>query len=347
MAYLSKFKSYLKLVLDTIIIFIVNFYIYAFHPLFTLRYIRHFKRLPNFAAPSRLSELVQWRKLFDRNPLFPVFADKLRSKEWVRERCPNLAIPETIWVGHRPEDIPQTLIAPGYVIKTNHNTSQNHFPHRENWDRQAINNCFNCWLEESLADEEGEWAYEPIERRVFVERLVSSNGPIIDMTFRGHNGNISFVTIATGFKTPEARYSYYTPEGVRSEQNFEPNSLVVDFPLPPVFQEALAYAKTLSLGIDYVRVDFIWGGDRLYFSELTVYPASGYGIDDAISDKIFESWSRAISLSWFLKAQHLWPLSVYAGAFSRLIAFGLLGRGARRAAHGSAPELFKSEYLHR
>ena len=93
--------------------------------------------------------------------------------------------------------------------------------------------------------------------------------------------------------------------------------LPVDFSLPPVFDEALAHAKTLSLGIDFVRVDFIWGGDRLHFSELTVYPASGYGKDNAIDDMVFQCWLRAMPKCRFLNTQHLWPLSIYSGAFSR------------------------------
>jgi len=292
---------------------IVNLCIYLGYPRFTLRYIRQLKRLPNFAAPGCQSELMQWRKLFDRNPLFPLFADKLRSKEWVRKRCPTLAIPETVWVGQRFEDIPQDLIVPGYVIKTNHSCDQNYFPHRETLDRKTINNRFCRWLQGSLADK-GEWAYGPIERKIFVERLLP--GPIVDLSFRSHNGNISLVTIATGFKTPEQKYSFYKPDGIRLETDLE-QALPSDFPLPPVFNEALAHAKTLGLGIDYVRVDFIWGGDRLHFSELTLYPAAGYGPENAISDDIFQCWLRAIPHCWFLNAQHSWPLSIYAGAFSR------------------------------
>jgi hypothetical protein len=304
---------------DRLVFFIVNFCIYLSNPRFTLRYIRKQKRLPNFAEPGRLTELVQWRKLFDRNPLFPLFVDKLRSKEWVRERCPTLAIPETVWVGQRPEDIPQALIAPGYVIKTNHGWNQNYFPHRETLDRNTINTRFNRWLQESKADY-GEWAYGQVERRVFVERLLPSNGPLVDLTFRGHDGNISFATVVTDLKTPEQKYAYYSPEGIRAEVDLEQldaMSLPADFSLPPVFDEALGHAKTLSLGIDFVRVDFIWGGDRLHFSELTVYPASGYGKDNAITDMVFQCWLRAMPKCWFLNTQHVWPLSIYAGAFSR------------------------------
>jgi hypothetical protein len=119
-------------------------------------------------------------------------------------------------------------------------------------DRNTINTRFNRWLQGSLADYDGEWAYGKVERRVFVERLLPSNGPLVDLTFRGHNGNISIVSVATDFKTPAQKSAYYTPEGIRAEVDLEQLeqldviSLPPDFSLPPVFDEALAHAKTLS-----------------------------------------------------------------------------------------------------
>ena len=76
---------------------------------------------------------------------------------------------------------------------------QNYFPHREIWDRNTINTRFNRWLQGSPADYD-EWAYGQVERKVFVERLLASNGPLVDLSFRGHNGNISFATVATDFR---------------------------------------------------------------------------------------------------------------------------------------------------
>jgi hypothetical protein len=50
----------------------------------TWRYYGTFGRFPNVLFPRRFTEKVQRRILFDRNPKLPLFADKLRTRGYVR-----------------------------------------------------------------------------------------------------------------------------------------------------------------------------------------------------------------------------------------------------------------------
>ena len=42
----------------------------------------------NLDDPKTFSEKLQWRKVYDRNPLFPVLLDKVRMPEWARSVLP-------------------------------------------------------------------------------------------------------------------------------------------------------------------------------------------------------------------------------------------------------------------
>ena len=42
----------------------------------------------NLEDPKTFSEKLQWRKVYDRNPLFPVLLDKVRMPEWARSVLP-------------------------------------------------------------------------------------------------------------------------------------------------------------------------------------------------------------------------------------------------------------------
>lgn len=55
--------------------------------------------LPNPAAPVRHHELLLWRKILDRNPLFLTLTDKLAAKAHIRGACPGIPIPNTLWCG--------------------------------------------------------------------------------------------------------------------------------------------------------------------------------------------------------------------------------------------------------
>jgi hypothetical protein len=62
--------------------------------------------LPNPAAPESYHELVLWRKILDRNPLFVTLTDKLAAKAHISSACPELALPRTLWSGRDAIDIP-------------------------------------------------------------------------------------------------------------------------------------------------------------------------------------------------------------------------------------------------
>lgn len=302
---------------DRLIFAVVNLALYLRHPLFTQRYIRRLHRWPNYAAPGRLSELVQWRKLFDRNPLFTQLSDKLAVRDWVRERAPSLAAPEIVFVADRPEDIPDDRLVPGFVIKTTHNTSQNYFPSRGDWGRARFEQIFRQWLQRVRA---GEWAYKDVPHRILVERELAPQGTMIDFSFRGFDGHLSLAHVASSYKTPAVRFSYFSLDGrrVAEARNTEPMS--ADFVVPDAFAEAAAFARQLTRDLDYARADFLWDGQQVYFSEMTLYPASGYGGDDAMADLVFRPWMSTIDKSWFLRTSHSWPLSLYAAAFRRWAA---------------------------
>ncbi|MDR3470777.1 MAG: ATP-grasp fold amidoligase family protein [Devosia sp.] len=297
-----------------------NAWLYVRHPRFAAIYHDRLGSWPDLAAPSQLSEMVQWRKLFDRNPLLPRLSDKLLAKQWAHERCPDLPSAETVWVGSRPQDVPTELLAPGYVVKTNHGSTNNYFPDREPLSRPAFNARFDDWLSQSRA-KELEWAYGPIARQVFVERFIDAHGaPMIDISFRAFDGELGAASVATDYKTEHAKWSYFDLDGSRLELQQEAlrdDALPPGFEVPPTLRRAGGFARRLSRGFDYVRVDFLSVGDALYFSEMTFYPAAGYGPDGPVAKDNFRRWVRGMDKSWFLTTQHRPPLSIYAGAFRR------------------------------
>ena len=85
----------------------LRFLLRGLNPLFAVHYRRQFQIFrkvvgygPNIAFPSRYHDKMLWRKIFDHNPLFVTFCDKLATKEYVRARAPGIRMPATLWVGY-------------------------------------------------------------------------------------------------------------------------------------------------------------------------------------------------------------------------------------------------------
>jgi len=308
---------------DRLLFGVTNAWFYLTRPLFVMRCHRHLGYWPNLAMPMRFAELMQWRKLVDRNPRFVTFADKLATKDWIAARLPELAIAETSWVGERPEDIPDALLAAGYIAKTNNASGQNYLPHHKPMPRPEMNRLFHRWLRASAArrwfawlDSSQEWAYRPVPPRIFVERQVGAGQTFVDIAVRVMGGVPILTSCALGSKTSERTLGYFWPDGTPLE-GADINTLPSDFTLPAGFAKAVKYAAQLGQGADYLRIDFLAAGDELYAGEITCYPASGFGTDDWYMQIMYRRWLETLPLSWALSTRHAWPRRLYIGAFRR------------------------------
>lgn len=332
--------------LDRSILAATNGYLYLRHPLFIRRYRQLQHRWPNLAAPGTLSDLVQWRKLFDHNPLFPILSDKIDAKAWAASRLPGVLIPETLWTGKRPEDVPQSLITAENVIKTNNASSQNYFPSRQGTDRARFEQQFKRWMRGPFATwfdrvrtARLEWAYTSIERKILVERSVGESP--VDIAIRAVDGVAVLASCATAYKTKRSRVGYFWPDGRRVAAPVDKSAeLDADFTAPPQMAEAATLARQLSVGFDYLRVDFLVAENRLYLGEITLYPASGHGSDSWRTQAVYHYWLAALHKSWVLSTPQPWLRRLYLSTFRRWRERRLAELGPPQkflVAHGAQP----------
>ena len=308
---------------DRVVLSAANLFAWLRHPHLSLAFLWRRRRRPTFATPAGISELVQWRKIFDRNPLFPVVVDKLRVKDWARERVPGIATADVVWSGTAARDIPTEFLEPGYVAKTNHASSTNYFPHRKPLPRAEVDAKLDGWLARR-ADNEAQWAYGQVPPRLMVERMVGEGSPLQEMTFRCCDGRASTASVYLAQKTPAEKRACFTPEGVRYpyETGMSPTRrLPDDYRVGPEFFEARALAERLSQGIDFVRVDFMYHAGTIYLCELTLYPDSGFGDEwrTHTAEVIYRDWLETLDRSWFFSAARSWPAKLYASSMRRWI----------------------------
>lgn len=280
---------------------------------------RHFGHVPDFARPRGHDALMQWRKLFDHNPLFVTFCDKIAARGWAEQRVPGLASAEIVWTGTSLDAIPHELLVDGYVLKMNAGTDSNYFPARGRWDEPTLRRRFGRLMRRPRHGP-GEWAYRRVPRRLMIERVLAAPADLTDLTFRCQDGQISSGFVGVSWKTSEANGCYLTHEGQAVRPDDAP--IVQRLLRRDLFEEAAGIARRLGQGIDHVRVDFYLRGDQIFLGELTVYSSSGLGEEEkvGVGPVIERSWLSAIDKSWFLSTPQPWPMSLYQGAFRRWVA---------------------------
>jgi len=308
---------------DPLIFRATNALLYAQNRRFLRRYRRQFGGRPNIANPQRYSERMLWRKLVDRNPQFVVFCDKLATKDFIQRHCPSLPVPRTLWAGRSADEIPGDLLRQDVLVKANHGSSFNYRVRAGQCDRAGLRQETEQWLQRVYGTEYGEWAYSQVEPKLFVEEAVGdAEQDLIEFQVRASNGNPLLGSVIGKSKTPAQWWVYLNPDGVPTRGMEDPAGSAVK-PLPPgldiiePYRRAVAFARQLSVGVDYARFDFMWNGRELYGSEITVYPAGG------IFDPADATVHAHLLAGWDLRQAHFlrtppggwWRL--YAGALNR------------------------------
>ncbi len=279
---------------------------------------------PSIACPRSYNEKFLWRKIFDRNPLFATFCDKLACKDYVAARAPDIAILPALWTGTCVDDIPDEVLQGDVVIKQNNASSSNIFVRNGAYDRAELRRTVAKWRKGTYGRRKGEWGYSQVPTTLFVEPILPSSeaSPIVDLNFICSDGTVQFVIVSTGIKTDNWRLGFFDaqgrPSGVHAEvKGPEEDRLPPGFRLPDVFAEAKAIAERLSTGLDHVRCDMLVSGEQLYFGEMTVYAGSGLTqySDPAQLAPTNASWD--LRKSWFLTAPQTGWRGIYAAALRR------------------------------
>lgn len=258
----------------------LNVFIYARHPYLTWRFRQKVGYLPDVALPRRYHEKIYWRKVFDRNPAFCDFCDKLKTKAWFRRNVPSLKVVEPLWTGTGLEGEAAKLLAGGHVVlKGNHGSGFNLFPDDISRGMAFVRKSARRWMSRNFAWRYYQPAYRDAERVLLIEPLIRNDGePLVDYYVRAAMGKVLVVSVLINAKRDGQKYGYFDEAGRRLAQ-LEPanskNTLPPDFVPPDTYAAAMAHARELSRGFDYLRIDFMSCGKDLYAGEITVYPNAG------------------------------------------------------------------------
>jgi hypothetical protein len=236
---------------------------------------------PDIRAPRRFNEKVLWRKLFDRNPMFPATLDKLGVRDYVRERLGREQAAQVLLpvldVQRRPADLAFDQFPSRYVLKTNNGWNTNIFV----WDSTMLDRTraarqLQRWMHRPNGQFRHEWGYSAIQPLAFAEPLMLDEVGQVPSDYKFHvfHGQCRLIQFDEG-RFGEPRRGLYTRDwtyvdGRRNKTQAPP------VPPPARLEQMLRLAETLAAPFDYVRVDLYDWQNRLIVGELTHYPGKGY-----------------------------------------------------------------------
>lgn len=281
---------------------------------------------PSLSRPRTFNEKILWRKVFDHNPLFVTFSDKLACKAWFGSRRPDLPVARLLWSGPRPDDIPADVLRPGTLVKATRGCNRQRFISADDLvDRARLNGQLKSLLTWEHGPQHGEWAYSQVTPQLLVEeRLGQRTGePLVDLIVFTCAGRVELIVATVGEKTPDEQVGLFDREGRRlanaSVSRAAPGKrLAEDFLLPCDPRELARLAGLLAGELDFVRVDFMWADGQLHGCEMTAYPgAYKRYVDPALGEALAAAWD--LRRSWFLTVPQPGWRGLYAAALRRAL----------------------------
>lgn len=236
-----------------------------------LIYLWRHARLPDLASPQRFTELVQLRKLHDRDPMMPQLADKVGVKQLVADRIGQDWIIPTLW--HGPA-LPERAGWPRpFVVKSRHGCNQCAFVRPGDATRwRALRRRADRWVRNGYAGSSwlDEWGYRQIPRGILVEPFIGAGGALpIDYKLYVFGGRVAFVQVHLD-REHRHRWMVFDRDWRRISCDRGDNP-----PPPPSLARMIEAAEALAGRFEFVRVDMYDVGGRPLFGEMTFYPGSG------------------------------------------------------------------------
>lgn len=246
-----------------------------------LVYFKHFKKFIDFKNPKTYNEKLQWLKIYDRNPIYTQMVDKYLVKKYIAERIGSEYLIPTLGVWEKAEDIDFESLPNEFVLKCNNDSGGIIIcKNKEELDKNSTVSFLKKRLKSNGYWYGREWPYKNVSPRIIAEKYMKDNsGELIDYKIHCFNGKPRFILVCSSrFSLGGLREDFYDIDWKLMDVH-RPNYPQSDYGIerPHNLNLMLELSEKLSAEIPFLRVDFYEVQEKIYFGELTFYPASGFG----------------------------------------------------------------------
>ncbi len=262
------------------------------------------------------NQKIQWIKLYGITPLMRDCTDKVKVRDFVREKIGNEYLKPVLQIIPNCHDINAAFTAPrsdndvstyfdqinweklpdSFVIKCNHGSKWQYIINNkaeliENKRMyEIVKKNITGWLEQEFWCWNGfEMQYKGIEPKIIIEPLLKEdvNGFSEEINVFCFNGKPKYIIKMHNQK----QISAYDENLQITDDVFDAEEMNFAVPADEIIIQTCDLSKKLSNNFNFVRVDWLIYKNKPYFNELTFTPYSGFRrFKRDEYDKRFGSW---------------------------------------------------------
>ena len=230
--------------------------------------------------PVKYNDKLQWLKLYWRDPLATLCADKYEVRKYVSETIGSEYLNELYDVYESVDEIELENLPNKFVLKGTHGAGYNIICEDKrslNWKQEYKK--MKRWLRSNYYYGNGEWVYKDIKPRIICEKYLDdgTGKPPMDYKVFCFNGEPKLIEVDIDRFGSHKRNFYDVNWQFKNVEIRVPSDKKVKIKKPKMLNEMLELSKRLSKNFPHARVDFYDVKGQIIFGEITFFHASGLG----------------------------------------------------------------------
>lgn len=242
-----------------------------------IRYKIRFGRELDLNNPQTFNEKLNWLKLYDRNPIYTLMADKYWVKQYVAKNIGSQYVVPCYGHWKSYKEIDFSKLPERCFLKSNQDSGGGVLFDKRKSDLQAIKIRFSKKrLLRNWFWPLREWGYKHIEPCILAEEYLDegTGHELHDYKFWCFNGKPTYMYITNKGAIIKENFYDMDFKPVQIDHGFE--RAIPEYEKPFNFEKMKELAAQLSKGIPFVRIDFFNVKEKLYFGEFTFYDWGGF-----------------------------------------------------------------------
>ena len=234
----------------------------------------------NFENPVTFNEKIQWLKINNRESEYTIMVDKYKVREYISETIGEQYLIPLLGVWDSPDEINFDILPDEFVLKCNHNSGLGMCicKNKSTLNIEKVKQDLSNGLNENYYLLYREWPYKNVEKKIIAEKYMSDQGKELqDYKIHCFNGIPKIILVCRDrFSDTGLTEDFFDIEWNHLNISRENSKHSVDkIKAPKNLKLMLRLARILSENIPFVRIDFYEINGKVYFGEITFFPASG------------------------------------------------------------------------
>lgn len=249
----------------------------------------------NLIMPKTFSEKLLYLKLYYRNPLQTLCADKYYVAEYIKCCGFDYILKDIYGVYNKADDIDFEKLPDRFFLRCNHWSGFNYLVNKNEINQSHTKKMFSILLKHTYYDSGREWPYKNIVPKVICEEILENKdkSPLVDYKFYCFSGKPKYFMVSLGEYEHKVRNHKFDMNLNSIDHYFKKEADIKDseIVLPDNINEMITIVEKLCKPFPHVRVDLYNIDGRIVFGELTFFSSGGIvNIFSSEYDKRIGDW---------------------------------------------------------